>query len=32
MKVYYDNDTDLDLIKKKKFALLVMEVKATHML
>ena len=27
MKVYYDRDADLNLIKKKKFVLLVMGVK-----
>ena len=25
MKVYYDSDTDLDLVKVKKFVLLVMQ-------
>ena len=31
MRVYYDRDADIGLIKSKKYSLLVMEVKDMHM-
>ena len=32
MKVFYDSDADLNLVKEKKYVLLVMEVKVMLML
>ena len=32
MKVFYDSDADLNLVKQKKYASLVMEVKVMHTL
>ena len=32
MKVFYDSDADLNLVKEKKYVLLVMEVRVMHML
>ena len=32
MKMYYEKDTDVNLIKDKKVAILVMEAKDMHML
>ena len=32
MKVFYDSDADLNLVKEKKYVLLVMEVRVMRML